>query len=90
MICPECGTRLSDGETPCHFCGHTEPKPYRGTVSRDVINISIGILFGLLACFLVPDIGEILFNNPIIGIVVIAGFFGNLIYIVYRFYRKDA
>lgn len=26
MICPECGTRLSEGKTRCHFCGHIQTK----------------------------------------------------------------
>jgi hypothetical protein len=96
MICPECGTRLSDGETKCHLCGHTgthelpAPKPYQGKISRDVLNISIGVLFGLLVGFLVPDISDILFDNPIIGIAVLVVFFGNLLYIVYRIYRNKA
>ncbi len=66
------------------------PTPHQGTISRDVVNISTGVLFGLLVCFLVPGIGENLFNNPLIGIAVIVAFFGNLLYIVYRSYSKDA
>jgi len=90
MICPECGTRLSEGEIQCHFCGHTGPKQHQGTISWDAVNISTGVLFGLLVCFLVPGIGEILFKNPVIGIAVIVAFFGNLIYLVYRSYRNGA
>jgi hypothetical protein len=90
MICPECGTRLSEGEIQCHFCGHTEPTHHQEQISRDVVNISIGVLFGLFVCFLVPGIGEILFKNPIIGIAVIVAFFGNLLYLVYRSYRNGA
>jgi hypothetical protein len=90
MICPECGTRLSEGEIQCHFCGHTGPTPHQGKISRDVVNISIGILFGLFVGFLVPDIRDILFDHPLIGIAVIVAFFGNLIYLVYMSYRNEA
>jgi hypothetical protein len=94
MICPECGTRLSEGDTKCHFCGHTgpqelpAPKPHPKKISRDMLNIFIGVLFGLLICFLAPGIGENLFGTPIIGILVIVAFFGNLIYLVYRRFRN--
>ncbi len=90
MICPECGTRLSEGEMQCHFCGHTGPTRHQETISRDAVNILTGVLFGLFVCFLVPGIGEILFKNPVIGIAVIVAFFGNLLYLVYRSYRNGA
>jgi len=53
MICPECGTRLSDNKQKCHFCGH---KFYVITTLNELINKKYKIItalgvFGALTLF---------------------------------------
>jgi len=54
MICPNCGTRLPEGSTRCHFCGfEASPRPTRAetgivVVSLAAVMIAVSLFFVVL------------------------------------------
>lgn len=68
MICPNCGTRLPEGSTRCHFCGYTaSARPTSAETAIVVVSLAAVLIAVSLLLVVVTEALEI---SPLLRVSV--------------------
>jgi hypothetical protein len=71
MICPECGTRLPEGKTECHFCGYKFTTNEGNNQSYDSFRLSmLSIMIASVALILTAANASIDSEFPRVSITI--------------------
>ena len=72
MICPNCGTRLPEGSTRCHFCGFIfSARPTTGEIAIIVVTLAAVMIAVSLLLVVLTAAMEIDYRLRVIGCFVI-------------------